>query len=114
MKKTVVRFKRSDGLEPKVVGDVITLRAPWGFFLDPDQVTTVSLGVEFDLTLLVYQSEGTAKRGVELFRSPFVTEPGQVTVSLRNVSNERQFFERGDVLAKAVPIGSSKLELLKF
>ena len=101
-----VTCNKTDGRTPKVQGGLLRLGLPMGLTLTAGEDRMLSLGVSFDVPVLLCQSDLVLSQGVELLNKGDLVMPGQdVKVVLRNHSGAGSLFEVGDTVCVVVPIG---------
>jgi len=109
-RKATVAYSLTDGIAPE--GDVVMkLKVPMALDLRADQNLTVKLGLTFDVPILLLQTEGLSRQGVKLLNSGDLHEAGREVV-LHLSPEGMAMFERGDVVAAALPL-TTKFKLEK-
>lgn len=116
MAKTLdVKFTVSDGLTPTRSGParVINLRCPLELKLPPMSDVRVSLGLVCDHPVVVFAPLGLTNRKVTFVQQNYIFDANQeIVIKLTNSSLTREVVEEGEVVAKAIILSNSIVELV--
>jgi len=104
-RKKVVEVTKLDGYEPVKDDGVLKLRAPYEISVGAGGLTTVALGIKFNVPVLLLPWVGTQAQGLALTNAGTVVLPGNEPILYFEASQqEGALFELKDTLALAVPL----------
>lgn len=111
--KKTVTFTVGDGKAPVKDGASFKLRSPLALKIDPNTKAVVKLGVSANAPVLVFEAASLKQRGLRLAGGQLTAADAgeQISVTLENTSRLPALIEMGDVVAKAVVLDNSDLDL---
>lgn len=110
-KKKTVSIKMDDGVAPLCSNNAMELRLPFAVTVPGGDVRlTVDLGFTCDCPLLVFEASSVRRRGVRVSGTPQVVESGERIQLVLGSSGSEVLLERGDLVARAVPMCFSDVE----
>lgn len=116
-KKKTVTFKRLNGdaviPDRDGVSETFNLRASLPLTLKPGDELMVKFGISCDRPIHIYEARGVKARGLTLVDGIWAATDRDVELSiiLKNSSNEEQLIERTDVLARFFVVDNSDYQI---